>query len=134
MRNIVLTGFMGAGKSAVGKRLGSRLGMPVVDTDEIIEQETEMRISDIFAEFGEPHFREIERMVVEGVSELEGHIIITGGGVVLNPENMKLLRKNGVIVYLHATPEVLYERVKSETHRPLLQVKDPMAKIRELLE
>ncbi len=134
MKNIVLTGFMGAGKSSVGRRLAERLGMGIVDTDEIIEQETEMKISDIFAELGEEHFREVEAVVVEGVSELDGHVIITGGGVVLDKGNIENLRKNGVIIYLHAEPKTIYNRVKDETHRPLLQVENPMEKIKELLE
>lgn len=134
MKNIVLTGFMGAGKSSVGSRLAELLGIEVIDTDNIIEQETEMKISDIFAELGEEHFREVEAVVVEGVSELDGQIIITGGGVVLDKGNIENLRKNGVIVYLHAEPQVLYERVKSETHRPLLQVENPLQRIEKLLE
>ncbi|MFH1773689.1 MAG: shikimate kinase [Methanobacteriota archaeon] len=134
MKNIVLTGFMGAGKSSVGRRLAEKLGMGVVDTDDLAERSAGMKISEIFAKHGEPHFRELEKKAVAEVSKLENHVIITGGGVVLNEENMKNLRKNGIIVYLHAKPEVLYERVKNEIHRPLLQVKEPMKKIKELLE
>lgn len=134
MKNIVLTGFMGAGKSAVGKKLAERLGLQVIDTDDVIEEESGMKISDIFSEFGEDHFRKLERMAVERLSTFDNHIIITGGGVVLNKENIENLRKNGIIVYLHAAPEVLYERVKSETHRPLLQVDNPVKKIKELFE
>jgi shikimate kinase len=134
MKNIVLTGFMGAGKTSVGKRLAERRGMGIVDTDDKIEEDSGMKISDIFSTFGEPYFRELEKKAVEEVSRLEGHVIVTGGGVVLNKENMRNLRKNGIIVYLHAEPEVIYERVKHETHRPLLQVEDPLKKIRELLE
>ncbi len=129
MKNIVLTGFMGAGKSSVGKRLGKRLKMSVIDTDDVIEKDSGMKISDIFAEHGEKYFRGIEKKAVKKVS----HVIITGGGVVLDKDNMKNLRKNSVIVYLHATPEAVYNRVKEETHRPLLHVKDPLKKIEELL-
>ncbi|MDI6654264.1 MAG: shikimate kinase [Candidatus Hydrothermarchaeota archaeon] len=134
MKNIVLTGFMGAGKSSVGRRLAEKLGMGVVDTDDLIERSAGMKISEIFAKHGELHFRELEKKAVAEVSKLENHVIITGGGVVLKEENMKNLRKNGIIVYLHAMPEVLYERVKNEIHRPLLQVKEPIKKIKELLE
>lgn len=134
MANIILTGFMGAGKTSVGKRLCELTGMEMVDTDDMIEGDAGMPISEIFEKFGEPHFRELEKKAVARVSALENHIIVTGGGVVLKEENVKNLRKNGKIVYLYASPEVLYERIKDETHRPLLQVDDPLGKIRELLE
>ncbi|MFQ6105471.1 MAG: shikimate kinase [Candidatus Hydrothermarchaeaceae archaeon] len=133
MKNIILTGFMGAGKSAVGKKLAERTGMTLVDTDEIIEGETGKSISEIFAESGERHFREIERKVVEKVSEMKNSVITTGGGVVLNRRNVKNLRKNGIIVYLHAEPEILYERLKKEKHRPLLRVENPLGRIKELM-
>lgn len=134
MVNIVLTGFMGAGKSKVGRRLKELTGMEMVDTDDMIERDAGMAISEIFEKFGEPHFRELEKKAVKEASELENHIIVTGGGVVLKEENIENLRKNGKIVYLHAPAEVLYERMKDETHRPLLQVDDPLGKIKELLE
>ena len=134
MKNIVLTGFMGAGKSSVGNRLAEKLGLEVIDTDDVIEEKSGMKISEIFSGFGEARFRELESEAVRRVSKLKSHVIITGGGVVLNPENITALRKNGIIVYLHASPETIYQRVKNETHRPLLQVPDPLAKIRELLE
>lgn len=133
MRNIVLTGFMGAGKSTVGRRLGERLGMDVVDTDDLVEEMAGMRISAIFSTFGEAYFRELEANAVARVSEREDRVIVTGGGVVLRKENIANLRRKGVIVYLHAEPEVIYERIKGERHRPLLQVEDPLARIRELL-
>jgi shikimate kinase len=134
MVNIVLTGFMGAGKSAVGRRLKELTGMEIVDTDDMIEEDAGMAISEIFEKFGEPHFRELEKKAVGKASALENHIIVTGGGVVLKEENVKNLRKNGKVVYLYAPPEVLYERIKDETHRPLLHVDDPLGKIGELLE
>ncbi|MFQ5887516.1 MAG: shikimate kinase [Candidatus Hydrothermarchaeales archaeon] len=133
MKSIVLTGFMGAGKSVVGKELAKRLGWEVIDTDDVIEKDSGIIISDIFQGYGEPHFRELEKEAVKKVSKLKDHVIITGGGVVLKKENTENLRKNGVIVYLHATPQVLYVRVKDQTHRPLLQIADPMKTIRELL-
>lgn len=134
MKNIVLTGFMGAGKSSVGRKLADRLGMSVVDTDELIERSAGMKISEIFARYGEEHFRELEKKAVAEASKLENHVIITGGGVVLKEENMKNLRRNGIIVYLRARPEVIHSRIKHESHRPLLQVKEPIEKIKELLE
>jgi shikimate kinase len=134
MKNIVLTGFMGAGKSVVGRKLAERLEMNVVDTDAVIEEESGMNISEIFRRFGEAHFRELESEAVRKVSTLKDHVIITGGGVALNKDNIENLRKKGVIVHLHAEPEVIYKRVKDEIHRPLLQIEDPLKKIKELLE
>lgn len=134
MKNIVLTGFMGAGKSSVGRKLAERLGIGIVDTDDLIERSAGMRIFEIFAKHGEPHFRELEKKAVAEASKLENRVILTGGGVVLKEENMKNLRRNGIIIYLHAKPGVIYSRIKHETHRPLLQVENPMKKIKELLE
>lgn len=133
-KNIVLTGFMGAGKSTVGKKLARALGMSLVDTDDLIEARAGMSIPDIFARYGEEYFRELEEKVVADVSTLKKHVIVTGGGVVLREANMRNLQKGGVVIYLHAEPEVIYERIKDQTHRPLLRVADPLAKIRELLE
>lgn len=134
MKNIVLTGFMGAGKSVVGRKLAERLGLGVVDTDDVIEEESGMEISEIFSRFGEARFRELESEAVQKVASLENSVIVTGGGVVLKAENIDTLREKGVIVYLHAAPETVYNRVKNETHRPLLQVEDPLKKIKELLD
>ncbi len=134
MKNIVLTGFMGAGKSSAGKKLSEMLGLAVVDTDDVIEKDSGMDIEEIFSRLGEVRFREMEKEAVKKVSSLKNHIIITGGGVVLDKENLRNLRKNGVIVFLHASPETIYNRVRNETHRPLLQVKNPLEKIVELLE
>ncbi|MEE8167723.1 MAG: shikimate kinase [Candidatus Hydrothermarchaeales archaeon] len=134
MKNIVLTGFMGSGKSAVGKRLAQRLGTKVIDTDDLIEERACTSITSIFSEHGEKHFRELEKSVVKDVSQLDNRVIITGGGVVLDPENIENLKRNGVIVYLPVEPDVAYERVKRRTHRPLLQVEDPLKTIKELME
>jgi shikimate kinase len=133
MANIVLVGFMGTGKTAVGQNLSRILGYPLIDTDELIEEEVGIDIPEIFARFGEPFFRDVESRVVERVSKLDRYIISTGGGVVLREENLRNLRRNGVIFCLNATPEEIWERVSSERHRPLLNVPDPMGRIRELL-
>lgn len=133
MVNIILTGFMGAGKSSVGKILAKKTGMDVVDTDDVIEGEAGMSISFIFKRHGEEHFRELEKKVVEKVSNLENSIIITGGGVVLDKENMTALRKNGTIVYLHAEPDTVYERLKDDAARPLLKVTHPNREIKRIL-
>lgn len=132
--NVVLIGFMGAGKTTVGKALAEKAGMPVIDTDDRVEEDSGMEVSDIFGKYGEPYFRELEKAAVAGVSMLENHIIVTGGGVVLNKENITNLRKNGVIIYLYARPEIIYDRIKDTTNRPLLECPDPLSKIKELLD
>ena len=133
-KNLVLTGFMGAGKSTVGRLLAEKLNLRYVDTDAEIERRAKMSIAEIFEKHGEAYFRELERRVVEEVSELEGCVIVTGGGVVLNRENISNLRRKGVIVYLHAEPEVIYRRLHNDSSRPLLRVENPLSRIRELME
>ena len=131
--NIVLVGFMGTGKTSVGRRLASQLRMRYVDTDDIVERDSGRRISDIFAEDGEPTFRELESEAVRKVSKLHNHVISTGGGVVLKEANMTTLKRNGVVFCLTATAEEIYKRVGHQTHRPLLQDPDPLAKIQSML-
>ena len=134
MPNIILVGFMGTGKTSVGRRLSLRLRMTYVDTDEIIEQTTGRRITDIFAQHGESYFRELESEAVRKVSDLDEHVISTGGGVVLRTRNLEVLKRNGVIFSLTATSEEIWARVKGETHRPLLRAPNPVEKIREMLK
>lgn len=134
MRNIVLTGFMGAGKSAVARELSAMLGMRIIDMDAEIEKEQGMDISTIFARFGEARFREIESEMAKRVAGLAGAIISTGGGVVLDARNIDSLRVKGTVVCLMASPETILRRTSSSRHRPLLRVNDPLAKITELLE
>ena len=134
MPNIVLVGFMGTGKTSVGQRLARRLGMTYVDTDDIIEQTAGRRITDIFNQHGELYFRELESDAVRKVSRLDDHVISTGGGVVLRAENLEFLKRNGVVFCLMATSEEIWERVKHETHRPLLKAPNPVKKIHEMLK
>jgi len=131
--NITLVGFMGTGKSSVGRLLARRAGMKFVDTDEIIEKETGTTISEIFAKQGEQRFREIERDVVRRVSRMDGLVISAGGGVVLRAENISDLKRNGPVICLSATPEEIWARVKKTRRRPLLNVEEPQKRIRELL-
>lgn len=119
-RNIVLTGFMGTGKTAVGKHLSKYLQMDFVDTDEEIEKATGLKISEIFRKHGERYFRKEESLVVEKVAEQENCVIATGGGIVLNADNMRRLRKKGFIILLEARPEVIARRVCQNEERPLL--------------
>ncbi len=133
MSNIVLVGFMGTGKTSVGEQLSSRLGMHYVDTDDVVEQMSGRSISDIFAEDGEPAFRQLESEAVQKVSKLNNHVISTGGGVVLKKSNIVTLKQTGTVFCLTATAEEIYRRVGHETHRPLLQTPDALAKIRTML-
>ena len=133
MRNIVLVGFMGTGKTSVGKRLAERLEMPMIDTDDIITEDSGMDIPDIFARYGEPHFRDLESAAVCKAANLEGHVISTGGGVVLRASNLDMLKRTGVAFCLTATSEEIWRRVGSETHRPLLQAPNPLSKIEQML-
>lgn len=132
-KNIVLTGFMGTGKSAVGAELAKRLGRRLLDVDTEIERREGMKIPEIFALKGEPEFRMLETGMVKEVSAMKGLVISTGGGVVLNEVNMEALRCNGVIVCVTASPETILERTGKSMERPLLDVPDPMEKIREML-
>ncbi|MBM7622744.1 shikimate kinase [Sporohalobacter salinus] len=132
MKNIILIGFMGTGKSVVGKRLAERLNLEFIDSDEIIEQRAGQEISDIFADYGEEHFRDLETEVIIDLSQKKGMVISTGGGVVLRKENIEQLRKQGIIILLTAEPEVILDRVK-DSNRPLLEVPEPLEKIKEML-
>jgi len=131
--NIVLVGFMGTGKTSVGKRLSTNLRMRYIDTDNVIERDSQRQISDIFEEDGEDVFRQLESEAVNRVSKLYNYVISTGGGVVLKEENVVKLKENGVVFCLSATPEEIYNRVGHQTHRPLLQTPDALETIRTML-
>ncbi|MEW6739572.1 MAG: shikimate kinase [Nitrospirota bacterium] len=134
MKNIVLTGFMGTGKTEVGRILSRKLGYVLVDADTEIEKEQGITITEIFKQYGEPKFREIESNVIKRLSEIKNAVISTGGGAVLRQENMDNLRKNGVIICLTASPETILKRTGNNNDRPLLQVDNPLQRIKELLE
>ena len=132
--NIVLVGFMGTGKTSIGRRLSTQLRMRYVDTDDVIERDSGRRISEIFEVDGEAAFRELESEAVLKVSKLYNYVISTGGGVVLKEANMVELKRNGIVFCLTATPEEIYRRVRHQSHRPLLQTPDPLTKINSMLE
>jgi shikimate kinase len=133
MKNVVLTGFMGTGKTKVGKELSRLLNMKLIDADTEIEKAEKMTINEIFKQFGETRFRDIESEMVKKLSEYKNSIISTGGGVVLRQENIDALKKKGVIICLMAKPETILKRTCNNNDRPLLQVENPIEKIRELL-
>ena len=124
---------MGSGKSVAAKSLQNELGWPSFSTDSTIEQKEKRSISAIFKDSGEAYFRDLEHQVVKELAARQGIIIDCGGGVVLNPENMKLLKVNGVVFYLKASAEVIYERIKHQKHRPLLDADKPFEKIQALI-
>ncbi len=133
-RNIVLMGFMGTGKTTVGRLLSARLGWLYVDMDEVIEQRAGKSISRIFAENGEPAFRAMERELVKELAAQERQVIATGGGVPLNADNVRDFEATGLVVCLTALPEIIWRRVAAASHRPLLEQEDKRRRIEELLE
>jgi shikimate kinase len=134
MKNIILTGFMGTGKTAVGKELARLLDMKLIDVDTEIERFRKMNINEIFKQSGEQRFREIETEMIKMISGNRNVVISTGGGAVLRQENMDALRENGIIICLTATPETILQRTSNSDDRPLLRVENPFEKIKGLLD
>ncbi len=134
MKNIVLTGFMGTGKTGVGRELSRLTGFALVDADDEIVKSEGMPITEIFGQKGETYFRDVETRMIRLLSKKKNAIISTGGGAVLRKENMDALREGGIIVCLAASPETILKRTGNDDTRPLLRVEDPIKKIRELLE
>lgn len=133
--NIILTGFMGCGKTSVGIRLSYALRRTLIDTDKWIEKKQGKTVSEIFAGEGEEAFRRMESECIrELIGTADGQIISTGGGLPVREENRRLLGELGRVYYLKVTPECVYERLRGDTTRPLLQEENPKEKIRELLE
>lgn len=132
MKNIVLIGMMGSGKTMVGKEVAKRLNVPYCSTDAAIVEKHHKPIKDIVSASGWPAFRAIEREVVASLADRQGIVIDCGGGTVCDPENVRVLRKHGILFFLDAPPDVLYERLKTDTDRPLLRVPDPLAELVKL--
>ncbi|MBD5529498.1 MAG: shikimate kinase [Lachnospiraceae bacterium] len=132
--NVVLIGFMGSGKSTMGIRLSYRLQYILEDTDKLIETKAGMTISEIFAREGEEAFRQMETQLLQQLVEKKGRRVYSvGGGTPVRAVNRPLLKKLGTVVYLRTRPETVYERLKNDTTRPLLQGEDPLGKIRSLM-
>src|SRR5580700_10305718 len=131
--NLVLVGFMGSGKSSVGREIARRWGFRFVDTDTTIRQKYRISIPDIFASFGEPVFRDEENKALLDLQNSRHAVVATGGGIVLQHRNHPLLRSLGVVLWLLASEEVIWERVSRNQNRPLLRTKDPRKTITDLL-
>ncbi|BBU68144.1 MAG: shikimate kinase [Rhodocyclaceae bacterium] len=130
--NIFLVGLMGAGKSTVGRILARRLSKRFVDTDHEIEKRNGVTIPVIFEIEGEEGFRRREQELLADLAQEQGLVLSTGGGIVLKSENREVLRNHGFVVYLNARPELLADRTKHDRSRPLLNVEDPLTRLREL--
>ena len=132
-KNISLIGFMGTGKTSVGKILARRLNRPAVDVDLYIERKEKRRISEIFRDAGEAYFRSVEKETIREICGQGGLVITTGGGTVMDPENLDALKASGWVIGLSAAPETIYRRIKDSRHRPLLDGTDKFSEIRRLL-
>lgn len=133
MKNVFLTGFMGTGKSSVGKILAERLGCQFIDLDALIVAEAGISIKEIFAAQGESYFRALEADMVRRLVSEKGAVISTGGGVVIDPENRRWMREHGVVVNLTATAHAIRERLAADNERPLLQNDNSLEKIVSML-
>lgn len=129
---ISLVGLPGCGKTTVGRQLARRLQLPFVDSDQVIEARLGCSIREFFEREGEEHFREIEQEEIDRLTQQNGQVLSTGGGAVLRQENRHNLHSRGKVVYLKSTPEELFRRLKYDTSRPLLQVADPLSRLRDM--
>jgi shikimate kinase len=132
--NLALIGFMGTGKTSVGRLIAEQLHFEFLDTDELIQARTGRTITEIFAINGEAAFRQLERDLVGELARRTQTVIATGGGLPTDPDNLVALKTHALVVCLCASPEKIWERVRNQSHRPLLHDPDPQRKIRELLE
>ncbi|NQT32089.1 MAG: shikimate kinase [Candidatus Omnitrophica bacterium] len=134
MRNIYIVGFMGTGKTSISKALAEDLGLNYISMDNVIEERENRTINDIFAEEGEEYFRSLEREVLEEIAGNEGQVVDTGGGVVLDEENVKNMKNSGTVICLWSDPGTIRKHTQKHGHRPLLNVENPEERIQELIE
>lgn len=132
--NIIFVGLPGSGKTTVGRQLARRLGMPFVDSDHVIEDRLGCSIREYFVREGEDNFRDVEEAVLDDLSQHHQGVISTGGGSVLRENNRRRLHERGQVIYLRSSPDDIYRRLRHDTVRPLLQVEDPLARLRALFE
>jgi shikimate kinase len=133
-KNIIITGFMGTGKTVVAKELARKLKMEFVDMDQIIEEQQGIRITAIFKMYGEEYFRELENKLVKELSQKENMVIATGGGTFLSLDNLRILNQKGKIICLYTDSYTILKRVKRENKRPLIKGDNTLNKINRLLE
>ncbi len=129
---VSLIGLPGCGKSTIGRQLARRLGVAFWDSDQVIEERLGCSIRDYFAHEGEERFRDVEETVLDELTQHSAAVLSTGGGSVLRADNRKHLRQRGKVVYLKSFPDELLRRLRHDTQRPLLQVADPLKRLREL--
>lgn len=129
---ISLIGLPGSGKSTVGRQLARRLQLPFVDSDHVIEQRLGCSIREYFEREGEEQFRDVEEEVLDELTQRPQGVLSTGGGAVLRPNNRQHLRERGKVVYLKSNPDELFRRLRHDVNRPLLQVADPLTRLRDL--
>ncbi|SDP59602.1 shikimate kinase [Rhodoferax sp. OV413] len=129
---ISLVGLPGSGKSTVGRQLARRLQVPFIDSDHVIEQRIGCSIREFFEREGEARFRDVEEEVIDTLTQNGPGVLATGGGTVLRPTNRQALRSRGQVVYLRSTPEEVFRRLRHDVNRPLLQVADPLTRLRDL--
>jgi shikimate kinase len=134
MKNIYLVGFMATGKSAVGKELARQKKMRFLDLDQFIEEREKREIVEIFAQDGEAYFRRLEKENLTEISGMQDCVVSCGGGIVIDPANIRMMKASGVIICLSATAKVILERTRKSRNRPLLNVADPEEKIASLLK
>ena len=131
---IACVGLPGSGKSTVGRQLARRLGLRFVDSDQVIEQRLGCSIREFFEREGEPAFRDVEQQVMDELTQAESGVLSTGGGSVLRESNRQCLKQRTVTFYLHSSTEEVFKRLRHDQNRPLLQVADPLVRLRELYE
>lgn len=129
---VSLVGLPGSGKSTVGRQLARRLQRPFFDSDHVIEERLGCGIRDFFEREGEARFRDIEESVLDELTQLPNAVVSTGGGAVTRPATRQRLRERGKVVYLNSAPEEIFRRLRHDQNRPLLQVADPLARLRDL--
>jgi len=134
MRNLYLVGFMGTGKTSVGKEVAKKKKLNFLDLDELIELKEKRTILDIFAKEGEPYFRRTEKKALREVSAENDFVVACGGGIVLDKDNIAVMKRTGTVVCLSASSRVIMERTLKDGHRPLLKVADPKKQIELLLK
>lgn len=133
MKNIYLVGFMGTGKSTVGKILANRMKLSFLDMDAELVNKAKMSITDIFRTKGEEHFRKLETKLLAEITKKKGLVVSTGGGVMISHENLAMMKASGHVITLAASPETVYERTKNDTSRPLLLGPEPLSEIQRLM-